>query len=142
MSQLQPHQQRVVTERDELRTKLNALMAFGESPVFATLPEQEQALLVEQSEYMALYLETLNKRIAGFIGFTLYTCHKQVFAKPMTRGEYNDLRGWIAPPNENREDAGYLVEYTDGGKPNHEDFTGYISWSPKDVFEQGYTETP
>jgi hypothetical protein len=28
----------------------------------------------------------------------------------------------------------------DGGLPNHPDFAGYISWSPKGVFERGYEE--
>lgn len=32
-----------------------------------------------------------------------------VEAKPMTRGEYNDYRGWTLPADENGEDAGYLV---------------------------------
>lgn len=140
MNKLQPHQQRVVTERDELRTKYQALMSFGETPTFASLPEQEQTLLVEQSEAMGTYLEILNSRIAGFYGAKLYVCHKQVLARPMTRGEYNILRNWTLPADENGDDEGYLVEYIDGGQTNHADFAGYISWSPKDVFEQGYKE--
>lgn len=68
----------------------------------------------------------------------LYTCNKVVLAKPMNRLEYNNLRGWTVPPDENPQDEGYLVEYIDGGKANHPDFKGYISWSPKDVFERGY----
>ncbi len=66
---------------------------------------------------------------------------KSLNAKPMTRGEYNAFRGWEIPANENPDDAGYLVEYLDGGKPNHPDFTGYISWSPADVFEKAYQPT-
>ena len=69
----------------------------------------------------------------------LYKCHKKVRAKPMTRGAYNQLRGWIVPENENPADKGYLVEYIDGGAANHPDFEGYISWSPKAVFENGYS---
>lgn len=68
----------------------------------------------------------------------LYTCHKQVKARPMTRGDYNDLRCWSIPADENPADEGYLVEYLDGGKPNVPGFAGYISWSPKDVFDKGY----
>lgn len=68
-----------------------------------------------------------------------YQCHKQVLAKPMTRGEYNAYRGWTVPEDKNPEDAGFLVEYTDGGASNHPKHEGYISWSPKDVFEKGYT---
>ena len=63
---------------------------------------------------------------------------KEINAKPMTRLEYNCLRGWDVPTNENPDDAGYLVEYIDGGSPNHPDFKGYISWSPKDVFDRAY----
>jgi hypothetical protein len=139
-AQLQPHQLRVVTERDELKVKYQALMDFGTLPLFATLPEQEQELLVTQSEWMAGYLETLNSRIAGFHGAKLYACHKQVFARPMTRGEYNILRSGTLPADENGEDEGFLVEYIDGGASNHPDYAGYISWSPKAVFEAGYAE--
>lgn len=53
----------------------------------------------------------------------------------MTRLEYNQFRGWTLPADENGEDAGYLVEYTDGGTPNTKEFAGYISWSPKEQFE-------
>lgn len=68
-----------------------------------------------------------------------YRCHKEVYASAMTLGDYNKLRGWAIPQNEDPSKAGYLVEYIDGGEPNHPDFDGYISWSPKDVFESGYS---
>ena len=68
-----------------------------------------------------------------------YTCHKQVLAKPMSRKEYNDLRGWEVPEDEDGTDEGYLVEYIDGGQANTTMFEGYVSWSPKDVFERGYS---
>ena len=57
-----------------------------------------------------------------------YIGTKIVRAEPLSRQEYNDLRSWHLPEDENGEDAGYLVEYTDGGKPNHHAFEGYISW--------------
>lgn len=63
---------------------------------------------------------------------------KEINAVPMNRREYNDLRGWPVPLDENPLDEGYLVEYLDGGQANHKDFKGYISWSPKDVFERAY----
>lgn len=63
---------------------------------------------------------------------------KIINAKPMTRAEYNALRGWTVPADENPEDEGYLVEYVDGGQANHPDFDGYISWSPADVFDRAY----
>lgn len=71
-----------------------------------------------------------------------YQCHKRVRAKPMTRAEYLALRGWPLPADENPADAGYLVEYLDGGKANHPDFENYISWSPASVFEAGYKPVP
>jgi hypothetical protein len=67
-----------------------------------------------------------------------YIGTKIINAKPMTLGEYNDLRGWTTLPDGNPAKEGYLVEYTDGGTPNHSDFDGYISWSPKEVFERAY----
>jgi len=67
-----------------------------------------------------------------------YTGTKTLYAKPMTKAEYNTLRGWEMPVDEDPNEEGYLVEYADGGKPNHPDFLGYISWSPKDVFERSY----
>lgn len=51
-------------------------------------------------------------------------------AKPMNRGEYNRYRGWPIPQDENPDDEGYLVKYRDG----------YESWSPKEVFEESYSE--
>lgn len=63
---------------------------------------------------------------------------KQINAKPMTRREYNNLRGWTVPADENPLDDGFLVEYVDGGKANHPDFEGYVSWSPADVFARAY----
>lgn len=66
---------------------------------------------------------------------------KLINAKPMNRQEYNDLRGWAVPLDENPADEGYLVEYLDGGRPNVPGFAGYVSWSPKDVFERAYRPT-
>ena len=57
-----------------------------------------------------------------------YIGTKLVQAKPMTRGEYNNYRGWQIPKNENPKDEGYLVEYSDS----------YVSWSPKEIFEKTY----
>lgn len=70
-----------------------------------------------------------------------YTGTKTIRATPMTRIEYNALRGWPLPADENGADAGYLVEYTDGGKPNMPGFAGYVSWSPADVFERSYKQS-
>lgn len=70
----------------------------------------------------------------------VYTGTKKVQAQPMTRGDYNALRGWDVPKDENPDDEGYLVEYLDGGKANVPGYDGYVSWSPRDVFERAYLE--
>lgn len=68
-----------------------------------------------------------------------YIGTKQINAKPMNRQEYNDFRGWTLPADENGADEGYLVEYVGPGqKPNTPEYAGYVSWSPKDVFEEAY----
>jgi hypothetical protein len=66
---------------------------------------------------------------------------KMLKSKPMTRLAYVEYRGWTLPDNEDGTDDGFLVEYMDGGKPNHPNHEGYISWSPKDVFEKSYRKT-
>lgn len=60
-----------------------------------------------------------------------YIGTKMIQARPMTRGAYNEYRGWPIPADENPEDEGYLVHYHDS----------YESWSPKDVFEEAYRPT-
>lgn len=69
-----------------------------------------------------------------------FQSHKLVAATPMSRQDYNDYRGWILPGDECGTDEGYLVEYLDGGESNHPAHKGYISWSPKAQFDNGYTE--
>ena len=68
-----------------------------------------------------------------------YKFHKVVKATAMNRLTYNNYRGWDLPENENGSDDGYLVEYIDSPNRNHENHEGYISWSPKEVFESGYS---
>ena len=77
-------------------------------------------------------IRRLNRSMIHYVGT------KEIRATPMSRRDYNDLRGWTLPKDEDGDDEGYLVEYTDGGKANVEGFKGYISWSPKDVFERAY----
>lgn len=72
---------------------------------------------------------------------TTYIGTKVIDATPMTRANYNEYRGWQLPADENGADEGYLVEYHDGGKPNHPLHAGYISWSPKEQFEKAYRPT-
>ncbi len=72
----------------------------------------------------------------------VFQSHKKVTATPMNRLDYNVYRGWELPSDEDGTDEGYLVEYLDGGTPNHADHKGYISWSPKEQFDNGYTPAP
>ena len=72
----------------------------------------------------------------------VYEGTKRVLATPMTRGAYNQYRGWETPADENPKDEGYLVEYLDGGKANDLRHANYISWSPQDVFDRSYKELP
>lgn len=67
-----------------------------------------------------------------------YIGTKIVLLTPMTRLEYNQYRGWQLPADEDGSDEGYLVEYTDGGKPNDPRHAGYISWSPKAQADAAY----
>ena len=55
----------------------------------------------------------------------------------MTRQEYNDLRGWDLPENENGDDTGYLVEDPEGQK-NTPQYDGYVQWLPKAEFERKF----
>lgn len=57
-----------------------------------------------------------------------YIGTKQIEARPMTRGDYNNYRGWQIPAEENPADEGYLVRYSDG----------YESWSPEKQFNESY----
>ena len=70
---------------------------------------------------------------------TNYIGTKKIKAMPMTKIAYNQLRGWETPENEDKTEMGYLVEYLNS-VPNHAEFEGYISWSPKDVFEEAYSK--
>ena len=63
-----------------------------------------------------------------------YQCHKKVHASPMNRGDYNVYKGWKLPDDEKASDPGYLVVYS------KDTVAHYESWSPKDVFENGYKE--
>ena len=66
---------------------------------------------------------------------------KEIKAIKMNRQDYNDYRSWELPSDEDGSDDGYLVEYIDGGKSNHPNHAGYISWSPKEIFERAYRST-
>lgn len=59
-----------------------------------------------------------------------YIGTKIIKARPMTRGDYNDYRGWQIPADEDPLDEGYLMEYENG----------HVQWLPKEMFETDYKE--
>lgn len=63
---LQPHQTRVIAERDELATRLTALQAFIKSDRFSSVEIAEQGRLLRQELIMVDLLAVLNERIAAF----------------------------------------------------------------------------
>lgn len=69
-----------------------------------------------------------------------YIGTKQIKAKAMDRDEYNIMRGWELPHDENGDDEGYLVEYLDSLNSNHPGYANYISWSPKEEFLNAYVD--
>lgn len=68
MSNMQPHQQRVVDEKRELDEKLERLRAFCSDVggIFDSLPAEEKQRLTEQERHMAAYSDVLGRRIAAF----------------------------------------------------------------------------
>ena len=96
--ELQPHQQRVVAEKNELDARLTGLLAFFSKPIFASLSEGERARLRAQSFFMIGYSSLLAERIDAFSndpvtpaerphpdGTLRYVGTKTVFARPMNR---------------------------------------------------------
>lgn len=63
---LQPHQQRVIEESNELTSKLLALEAFFGTALFKSLPMEENMRLLRQADAMWEYSNVLNERIAAF----------------------------------------------------------------------------
>lgn len=61
---------------------------------------------------------------------------QMVNAQAMNRLDYNNLRGWDLPIDENGEDEGYLI--LKGGEPNTDEFAGYVAWTTKEQFEKDY----
>lgn len=56
-----------------------------------------------------------------------YVYHANVKARPMTRGDYNEYRGWDLPADEDPADSGFLIEWEDGSE----------SWFPEKLFLSG-----
>lgn len=63
---MQPHQQRVIEEQDELKQKFDRLCNFIDSQTYDDLDEAEQGRLCRQVLIMEQYIMILNERIAAF----------------------------------------------------------------------------
>ncbi len=63
---MSPHQQRVVTEYEELLEKTLALGSFFDNPIFAKLDAAEQERLERQWKLMQQYGQVLSERIGAF----------------------------------------------------------------------------
>jgi hypothetical protein len=64
---MQPHEVRVVVERDELDHKIWALCDFiGSYNIFKSLPEPEKSRLQVQLHYMQGYSHILHERVKNF----------------------------------------------------------------------------
>ena len=62
-----------------------------------------------------------------------YIGSKIIKAEPMDLGDYNMMKGWQIPADEDPRREGYVVKYP--GKDGAED---HVSWSPKEAFEEAY----
>ena len=66
--ELQPHQQRVVEEKNELDSKIKSLQNFIEmNDTFKAFIEEEKNDMREQLKFMQFYSLTLHRRINRFI---------------------------------------------------------------------------
>lgn len=64
---IQPHQQRVIDERDELDTKIESLSTFIQTNIiYNNLPIDERQRLTRQVVLMRKYSQVLSERIASF----------------------------------------------------------------------------
>jgi hypothetical protein len=63
---MQPHQERVITEKKELDEKREKLGAFIEGKIYQTLSSEERNRLTQQALAMTAYSTILGDRIAAF----------------------------------------------------------------------------
>ena len=66
--ELQPHEQRVVSEKDELKIKLDALISFLQNGQPKFIDDKNWVLLQEQADAMNHYYTILDCRIDLFKG--------------------------------------------------------------------------
>ena len=64
--ELQPHEQRVVAEKNEVSDRLAKLLSFFQGPVFQKLGEAERSRLRNQARFMDGYAAVLEERIDAF----------------------------------------------------------------------------
>lgn len=63
---MQPHEERVVAESNDLRQKIDKLSAFIGGNIFNKLDLEDRDLLVAQRVFMDAYFGILRQRIARF----------------------------------------------------------------------------
>jgi len=68
---IEPHQVRVMEERNHLMDKLQRLNSFVDSSTFHCLPFNEKDVLQRQRVAMAQYLSLLNERIGSWTTSTV-----------------------------------------------------------------------
>lgn len=62
-------------------------------------------------------------------GYKSYVTQEAVWAHPMTRGAYNEYRGWTLPDDEDPEDDGFIIRRD-----------GHNTWMPAEVFESKFKQ--
>lgn len=63
---MEPHQKRVLEEKEELDGRITKLSDFSNGSIFPTLPADEQLRLKRQFSIMRDYSSTLGDRINAF----------------------------------------------------------------------------
>lgn len=70
---------------------------------------------------------------------TQFAATHTIFAKPMNLGEYNNLRGWTIPADEDPSEEGFLIVH--GNKKPEAILLSDLTWAKKSTFENKYTAT-
>lgn len=66
-----------------------------------------------------------------------FKAHHEISAQPMTLGQYNKLKGWDIPANEDPDEQGYLIVLVDK-KPEALELTD-LTWCRKSIFDAKYS---
>jgi len=69
--------------------------------------------------------------------FDVYVSTEKVRATPMSWSVYSDLCAWTMAEDE-QDDEGYLVEFSNEGPANVTGLEGYVTWYSKEEFEGSY----